>query len=118
MRKAGGRRWKRWSEAEAREWLERLTASGESFGAFCERHAVNESRLRRWHRRLAEPGAGRPARFIEAVIADRGTDGAGGLGVPVSIRCGELTVEVSAGAQRADVMLVCEVLRDCVDRCG
>jgi len=42
----------RWSEARARAVFEELARSGESDGAYCERHGIGRHRLMYWRKRL------------------------------------------------------------------
>src|ERR1700729_359058 len=54
----GRRRWRQWTEAEARSALAELAESGESPTSFARRRGISSNRLRYWTRRLAvEPSA-------------------------------------------------------------
>jgi len=53
--RAGVRRWRQWSEEQARGALEELAASGESTAGFARRKGISTQRLAYWKKRLAEP---------------------------------------------------------------
>ena len=53
----GRRRWRQWSEQEAREALTELACSGEALAHFARRKGVSEQRLHYWRKRIAETGA-------------------------------------------------------------
>lgn len=48
----GQRRWRQWTEKEAREALAELASSGESPAAFSRRAGVSRGRLEYWRKRL------------------------------------------------------------------
>ncbi len=52
----GRRRWRQWTEAEARAALTDLAESGESLASFARGRGVSASRLRYWTKRLEESG--------------------------------------------------------------
>jgi transposase-like protein len=52
----GGRRWRQWTEQQARKALEELAASGESAAAFARHSGISPRRLAYWRKRLAESG--------------------------------------------------------------
>lgn len=51
-KRAGGRRWTQWTEAEARAVVEELASSRESAAAFARRKGVSKSRIQYWQERL------------------------------------------------------------------
>ncbi len=67
----GRRRWKRWTESEARAALEEQRASGESAHQFARRKGVSAQRLFYWKKRLAT--AGNPAFVAVRLPATAGT---------------------------------------------
>jgi hypothetical protein len=52
MGKDGTRRWRQWTEQEAREALEELASSGESTASFARGKGVSTQRLAYWRKRL------------------------------------------------------------------
>jgi transposase-like protein len=48
-----GRRWRQWSEEQARAALEEFAASGESAAGFARRKGVSTQRLAYWKKRLS-----------------------------------------------------------------
>jgi transposase-like protein len=62
----GRRRWRQWSEREAREALAELGRSGEGIARFARRKGVSEQRLYYWRKRIAE--AATPA-FVAVPVA-------------------------------------------------
>ncbi|MDP3196599.1 hypothetical protein [Tabrizicola sp.] len=71
------RRWRQWSEGEAREVLARLAASRQSVAAFARENGVSAHRITYWRARLGEPQSAQ-------------------LFVPVRVR-GGATVELEIG---------------------
>lgn len=72
MGRDGTRRWRQWTEDEARGALEELAQTGESAAEFARRRGVSTQRLAYWRKRLvasakprfvavALPGTGSPA---------------------------------------------------------
>jgi transposase-like protein len=53
----GRRRWRQWTERDARAALAELARSGEGIGRFARRKGVSEQRLYYWRKRIAETGA-------------------------------------------------------------
>jgi transposase-like protein len=51
----GRRRWRRWTEDEARAILAEFAESGESEAGFARRKGVSSNRLVYWRRRVGEP---------------------------------------------------------------
>ena len=49
----GERRWRQWTEKEARAALEELAASGETAAAFSRRTGISHRRLAYWRKRVA-----------------------------------------------------------------
>jgi len=78
---------RRWNVADARSVLEAQARSGLSMRAFAQRENLDEQRLQRWSRRIAETDTRSAnevaAKFVE--IASRGT----GI-VEVVLRCGRM----------------------------
>lgn len=62
----GRRRWRQWSEQEAREALSELARSGEGVASFARRKGVSEQRLYYWRKRVGQPNA--PA-FVAVPLA-------------------------------------------------
>jgi transposase-like protein len=60
------RRWRQWTESEARAALAELARSGEGIARFARRKGVSEQRLYYWRRRIAEVAA--PA-FVAVALA-------------------------------------------------
>jgi transposase-like protein len=48
------RRWRQWTEQDAREALAELTRTGESIAEFARRRGVSGERVRYWRKRLAD----------------------------------------------------------------
>jgi transposase-like protein len=55
----------RWTEADAREALAALAASGRSLRAFAREHGLDPQRLYAWRRKLQRP---EPPRFVELFV--------------------------------------------------
>ena len=74
----GRRRWRQWTESEAREALAEFAQSGESLASFARRREVSSNRLRYWRKRLGE-GALVPSfvqvRLRGSIAADAPSDG-------------------------------------------
>ncbi len=64
----GRRRWRQWTESEAREALAELGRSGESVARFARRKGVSAQRVHHWRKRIAEGGV--PA-FVAVPVAPR-----------------------------------------------
>lgn len=62
----GRRRWRVWSEGEAREALAELSRSGESVAEFARREGISAQRVYYWKKRIAETNA--PA-FVAVPLA-------------------------------------------------
>jgi len=62
----GRRRWRQWSEQEARDALSELARSGEGIARFARRKGISEQRLYYWRKRIAQSGA--PA-FVAVPVA-------------------------------------------------
>ena len=75
----GVRRWRQWTDDEARGALQELASTGESAAAYARRKGVSTQRLGYWRKRLGEPtrteflpvtlAAVTPARWIEIAAA-------------------------------------------------
>lgn len=78
---------RRWSEAQARAMARAFVASGETKAAFAERHGLNEERVRRWLRQLAERdrAGSRPA-FAPVRLVERAPERRGGVEIVVGTR--------------------------------
>ena len=72
----GRRRWRQWTEAEARAALAELAESGESQAGFARRKGVSSNRLVYWRRRVGAPPA--VPSFVQVRLPAPGTapDGA------------------------------------------
>ena len=53
----GRRRWRQWTESEARAALAELAESGESLASFARRRGVSSNRLLYWRRRVGDTPA-------------------------------------------------------------
>jgi hypothetical protein len=77
--------WQQWREAEARDVLEELAASGESMAAFARRRGVSTRRLAYWRKRLL---TGAATEFVAVALPE--TSGAfieiAAAGVVVRVR--------------------------------
>ncbi len=62
----GHRRWRQWSEQDAKEALSELARSGEGIARFARRKGVSEQRLHYWRKRLGQTSA--PA-FVAVPVA-------------------------------------------------
>ena len=62
----GRRRWRQWSEQEARDALSELARSGEGIARFARRRGISEQRLHYWRKRLGQTNA--PA-FVAVPLA-------------------------------------------------
>jgi hypothetical protein len=62
-----GRRWRQWTETQAREALEELAASGESLASFARSRGVSPQRIAYWRRRLGEPSS---APFVAVTVPE------------------------------------------------
>jgi hypothetical protein len=65
------RRWRQWSEAEARAALAELDGSGESAKRFASRKGVSTQRLAYWRKRLADSGT----TFVAVPLPEAGRGG-------------------------------------------
>jgi transposase-like protein len=94
------RRWRQWTERDAREALAELARTGESIAGFARRRGVSGERVRYWRRRLAD---GAPPAFVAVPVASASA------GPPqIEIVAGSVTLRV-----REDVSL--EHLSDLID---
>lgn len=82
---AKSRRWKRWTEAEARAALVELAQSGESEHAFARRKGISRQRLRYWRGLLGRRTA-KPAFVAVDLPAVRP------VGDEIAIRVGEIAI--------------------------
>ena len=64
-RTVDGRRWRQWTEEEARTALEELSRSGVSLSEFARRKGVSVNRLVYWKKRL---GPLRPPTFVAVTL--------------------------------------------------
>lgn len=76
-----GRRWRQWTEGEARTALEELTRSGVSLSEFARRKGVSVQRLGYWRKRL---GHAEPPAFVAVTL-------------PHSTRPPSAPIEISVG---------------------
>ena len=65
----GRRRWRQWSEQDAREALSELARTGEGVAHFARRRGVSEQRVHYWRKRIGQ--ADTPA-FVAVPVATRG----------------------------------------------
>jgi len=86
-RTVDGKRWRQWTEQEARAALEELSRSGVSLSEFARRKGVSVNRLVYWKKRL---GPLRPPAFV-AVTLPRG---ASSKSPPLEILVGGVIVRV------------------------
>jgi hypothetical protein len=73
--KAGRRKWKWWTESEARKQVKAWRASGESLSAFARKRSFSASRLKWWLKRMGEwslptrsSSSPEVSRFVEARV--------------------------------------------------
>lgn len=92
------RRWRQWTEQDAREALAELARTGESIAGFARRRGVSGERIRYWRRRLAD---GATPAFVAVPVASAGPP-------RIEIVAGGVTLRV-----REDVSL--EHLSDLID---
>lgn len=87
---------RRWSEDDARAMARAFAASGETKAAFARRHGINDERIRRWLRQLAEEDRrrSRPA-FAPVRLVERAPERRGGSGIEIVV--GARVVRVGAG---------------------
>jgi transposase-like protein len=85
---------RRWSERDAQAMARALAASGETPAEFAKRHGLNEERIRRWVRHLAEhdPKRAAPA-FAPVRLVEREPEQRGGVEIVV----GKRVVRVGVG---------------------
>jgi hypothetical protein len=83
---AGGRRWRQWTEQEARAALAELSASGASLAEFAQSKQVSTHRLAYWRKRLGE--ATRPPAFVSVALPNELSSS------PVEIVSGRVIVRV------------------------
>jgi hypothetical protein len=81
-----GRRWRQWTEQEARAALEELSRSGGSLAEFARSRQVSKRRLSYWKKRLGE--AGRPPAFVAVSLPHASSSS------PVEIVSGRVVVRV------------------------
>jgi transposase-like protein len=95
---------RRWREADAREMVTALRASGEGVSEFARRHGLHEERVRRWTRRLqgqarrAPPAAAitfAPVRVVAAASVPTAAD------APLDILVGGAVLRVCRGFDEA-----------------
>ena len=60
-----------WSSEDARQVLEAVAATGESFLAFSREHGIDVQRLYAWRRRLSRTPADSPQAFVELPLPAR-----------------------------------------------
>ena len=86
-----------WSEADAREVLAALDASGESVSTFAEHHGLHPHRLWRWRRKLSQAAQARAkgedgpleqVAFAPVVVSGLGRE------VAVVVRVGSVEIEI------------------------
>lgn len=83
-----GRRWKQWSEGEARAALEELARSGESASDFARSRGFSTQRIAYWRKRLAGAAVSTPA-FVSVAIPP-----VSALRAPIEIVVGDVLVRV------------------------
>lgn len=69
----GRKRWRHWTEQEARVTLAELAQSGLSMAKFAEGAGLSTRRLAYWRKRLAETG---PTEFVPVALSPSGRPGA------------------------------------------
>lgn len=86
-----------WSEAEAREALAALDASGLSRAAFAREHGISAQRLRWWRARLeSAPERSTAIEFLPVQVLEPATKAAS-TGAMMEIAIGDLLVRVGPG---------------------
>ena len=99
---------RRWSVADARSVLEAQARSGLSIRRFAEREGLDEQRLQRWSRRLAEADASSAnevvPEFVE--ITSRGT------GIVEVVLCSGRMIRVSEAIEPGRLRRLVDALED------
>lgn len=107
-----GRYAQRWTTVQAREFVERWKASGQSAAAFATQHAVSASRLTYWSKQL-ETQADEAPQFVSVAMPT-----AARSGHVVDVEVSGLTVRVREGADAAFVaQLICALQRGSTQPC-
>ena len=96
----GRRRWRQWSEQEARGVLAELARSGEGIRQFARRQGVSEQRLHYWRKRVAESG---PPAFVAVAVAT-------GQSRQIEIASGSVTIRVREDLDLEQVAALVEVV--------
>ena len=99
------KRARRWTQAEAREVVERWRGSGQSAAAFAAQHHISTSRLSYWSKQLELHGDEAPQFVAVAVPAETSTVHA------IEIVVSGLTVRVRDGADASFVVQLVSALQ-------
>lgn len=87
-----------WGEAEAREAIAALDASGLSRAAFAREYGISAQRLRWWTARLGNaPARGAAIEFLPVHVVGPGPRAASSADAVMEIAIGEVRVRVGAG---------------------
>jgi transposase-like protein len=80
------RRWRQWTEEDAREALAELARTGESIAGFARRRGVSGERIRYWRKRLTDSAV--PA-FVAVPVTSAGRPQIEIVGASVTLRVRE-----------------------------
>ncbi len=100
--RVAGRRWRQWTEQEARTALEELAGSGQSVAEFARSRQVSAQRLSYWKKRLGD--VGRPPAFVAVSLPHASSSS------PVEIVSGRIVVRVRDDADVERVARLVEAL--------
>ncbi len=105
-----GRRWRQWTEGEARTALEELLRSGASLSEFARRKGVSVQRLGYWRKRL---GHAEPPAFV-AVTLPQPTRRPS---APIEIAVGAVLVRLPEGLDADRIADIVKALATRFERC-
>ena len=109
-RTVDGRRWRQWTEEEARTALEEFSRSGVSLSEFARSKGVSVHRLVYWRKRL---GPARPPAFVAVTLPH----GASSPGPPLEILVGGVVVRVPDDVDAERVAGIVRALTRRVEGC-
>jgi hypothetical protein len=105
-RRDGRRRWRQWTEPEARAALDELAASEESAAQFARRKGVSTQRLVYWRKRLARTGPASAA-FVSVALPVAASIA---RGPQIEILAGGVTVRVREDVEADTLARIIEVM--------
>jgi hypothetical protein len=97
-----GRRWRQWTESEARAVLDELARSGGSLAEFARSKKVSTRRLSYWRKRLGDAGA--PPAFVSVALPHESSSS------PVEIVSGRVVVRVRDDVDADRIARIVEAL--------